>query len=289
MLTDTELHKYADVLFWGLETARKKKFNKNDIILIQYEPPALKLAEILFEKILERELNPIQRMVGTYGMEKIFYSISNNKQLRFIPPGERELFLHLHGRFFLRAPESLSHLKDINPVKIGKTLVVRKQLRDILDTREERGLYGWTLCMLPTRELIQHARTTPARYTAQIIKACYLDRSNPVKEWESMYIHMNEIKKWLNSLNIEYLYIESKNINLKIRFGERRKWAGISGHNIPSFEIFFSPDWRETDGTYYANLPSFRSGNYVEDIRLTFRKGKVTNMEAKTGARFAYT
>jgi len=289
MLTDTELHRYADVLFWGLETARKKKFNTNDIILIQYERPALKLAEILFKKILERGFNPIQRMVGTSGMEKTFYSLSNNKQLRFIPPGEKELFSHLHGRFFLRAPESLSHLKDVNPAKIGKALVVRKQLRDILDAREEKGLYGWTLCMLPTRELVQHARTTPARYTSQIIRACYLDRDNPVNEWESMYTQMQEIKRWLNSLKIEYLYIESDKIDLRVRFGEKRKWAGISGHNIPSFEIFFSPDWRGTEGTYYANLPSFRSGNYVEEIYLTFKKGSVVNMEAKTGAHFAYT
>ncbi len=289
MLTDTELNKYADVLFWGLETARKKRFKKNDIILIQYEHPAVKLAEILFEKILERGLNPIQRMGVTYSMERSFYKISNKKQLQFIPPGEKELFSNLHGRFFLRAPESLSHLRDINPAKIGKALVVRKQLRDILDSREERGLYGWTLCMLPTRELIERAHSTPARYTAQVVKACYLDRDNPVKEWKSIYIQIQEIKKWLNSLKIEHLFIESKNLDLKINFGEKRRWAGISGHNIPSFEIFFSPDWRGTEGKYYANLPSFRSGNYVEKIQLIFKKGSVINIEAKTGAHFAHT
>ncbi|MCX5807722.1 MAG: aminopeptidase, partial [Proteobacteria bacterium] len=38
--------------------------------------------------------------------------------------------------------------------------------------------------------------------------------------------------------------------------------------------------------TYYANLPSFRSGNYVEEVRLTFRKGSVVKAEAKTGEEF---
>ena len=32
MLTNDQLQKYAEVLFWGLETARKNRFKKNDII-----------------------------------------------------------------------------------------------------------------------------------------------------------------------------------------------------------------------------------------------------------------
>ena len=82
------------------------------------------------------------------------------------------------------------------------------------------------------------------------------------------------------------LYIESENIDLTIKPGDRRLWIGVSGHNIPSFEIFTSPDWRGTEGRYFANLPSFRSGNYVEGVRLTFDKGAVTKIEADTGGDF---
>ena len=74
--------------------------------------------------------------------------------------------------------------------------------------------------------------------------------------------------------------------DLKITPGEQRKWAGVSGHNIPSFELFVSPDWRGTEGTYTANLPSYRSGNYVEGVRLTFRKGTAVDIEAETGEAF---
>jgi aminopeptidase len=60
----------------------------------------------------------------------------------------------------------------------------------------------------------------------------------------------------------------------------------VSGHNIPSYEIFLSPDWRGTEGTFFANLPSFRSGNYVEGVRLTFRKGVAVDVRAETGEDF---
>ena len=287
MFTDHQLDKYADVLLWGLNTARRGKFRKGDVILLQYDRPAIKLAEKLYGKIIDMGMNPVQRMIGTYIMEQGFYKKANEKQLVFIAPGDKEFYGNLHGRIFLRAPESLTHLKDIDPARIGKVLVSRKSLRDILDKREEKGLHGWTLCTFPTDELASQAKTTITAYTSQILKACYLDKGDPISEWKSIYKNVTEIKKWLNSLKVKYFHIESKNIDIKITPGEKRRWKGISGHNIPSFEIFFSPDWRGTAGIYYANLPSFRSGNYVEEIRLTFQKGSVVKVEAKTGEDFA--
>jgi len=287
VLTTAELEKYADVLLWGLKTARKSKFKKGDIILIQYENPALPLAEILFKKIVAMGMHPVQRMGLTFGMEKGFFEEADDKQLVFIPPGEKELYENVNGRIFLRAPESLTHLKDIDPARIGTVLVSRKPLKDILDKREEQGFYSWTLCTFPTHELAWQAKTTIRHYAAQIIKACYLDKENPVQEWESILNNVHGIKKWLNSLKIKTLHIEAKNIDLTITPGEKRKWSGVSGHNIPSFEIFFSPDWRGTEGTYYANLPSFRSGNYVKGIRLTFQKGAAVKIEADEGEQFA--
>ncbi len=286
MLSDRTLDKYADVLLWGLKVARKGTLKKNEIVLLQYEPPALKLAEVLYGKILDMGMHPIQRMGLTFGMEYDFFRKGSEKQLTFWPPGEKELYENIHGRIFLRAPESLTHLKDIDPMKIGKVLVARKPLRDILDKREAQRLYGWTLCTLPTFELARQAKTSLRGYANQIIKACYLDKTDPVAEWTNIHKNVIGIKKWLNSLKVKSFHMESKNVDLIITPGERRKWAGVSGHNIPSFELFFSPDWRGTEGTYFANLPSFRTGNYVEDVRIRFAKGTVTNVEAKVGEDF---
>ncbi len=287
MLTDLNLEKYADVLLWGLKTARRGKFARNDVVLLQYDPPALSLAEIIYRKILGLGMNPVQRMGLTYCMEQTFYNLAAPGQLKFIAPGEKEFYENLHGRIFLRAPESLTHLKEIDPVKIGKFLISRKPIRDILEKREEKGVHGWTLCTVPTAELANQAKTTVEQYTAQIIKACYLDKDDPVSAWEAIHRDVSGIKKWLNGLKIERLHVESENVDLMVRPGERRKWAGVSGHNIPSFEVFLSPDWRGTEGAYYANLPSFRSGNYVEGVRLSFRKGVVVKVEAEAGGDFA--
>lgn len=287
MLTDIQIEKYADVLIWGLKTARKQNFKKGDIVLLQYESAAAGLAEALFARLLDMGINPVQRAVWTPGMERLFYGKADGRQLVFLAPGDKELMSHLNGRIFLRAPDSITHLREIDPSKIGRFLVSRKQLKDIMDRREEQGAYSWTLCTFPTKELATQAKSNLKRYSEQIIKACYLDKDDPVGQWQWIYKEVAQIKKWLNSLSVKQFIIESQNIDLRITPGEKRKWIGISGHNIPSFELFLSPDWHGTEGTYLANLPSFRSGNYVEDVRITFEKGVVQKVTAKTGEAFA--
>jgi aminopeptidase len=285
-LKEAYLERYADVLLWGLRTARRERFRKKDLILIQYDPAALRLAEILYDKVIAAGMNPVQRQGLTVAMERSFYGKSCDPQLVFQPPGEKELLGNLHGRIYLHAPDSLTHLKQIDPARIGKVMVARKPLRDLLEKREQQGAYGWTLCTLPTPELALQARTTPELYARQIIRACYLDRKDPVARWEEIRQAAMEIKQWLSGLPTAFFHIASAGCDLKITPGEQRKWAGVSGHNIPSFELFVSPDWRGTEGTYTANLPSYRSGNYVEGVRLTFRKGTAVGIQAEKGEAF---
>ncbi|MDP3283611.1 MAG: aminopeptidase [Desulfobacterales bacterium] len=286
MLTEKQLYRYADVLLWGLKTARTGKYNKNDTVLIRYNLAAVRLAEILNEKLLKMGINPVLRANSTPVMERSFYDISNSRQLVFTPPGEEELYKNINGSIFLHAPESITHLSGIDPGKIGKATVARKHLRDIIDKREEEGAFGWTLCMLPTEELAKHAGLSMKEYTNEIAAACFLNKKSPVEEWQKVYSNAARIKKWLNGMIVRSYRIESENIDLEITPGAQRKWIGISGHNIPSFELFISPDWRGTRGKYFADQPSYRSGNYVEKVRLEFRKGSAVKIDAETGEDF---
>jgi aminopeptidase len=184
MLTEQNFEKYADVLLWGLQTAKKTSLKKNDIVLIQYDLAALPLMEILHARLLDMGVKPVQRMSMTSNMELNFFQKANSTQLTFIPPGEKELYENISGRIYLHAPQSLTHLKDVDPAKIGKTMVSRKPLKDILDHREELRKYSWTLCIVPTEEVARQAKMTLKQYTAQVIKGCYLDSEDPVGEWQ---------------------------------------------------------------------------------------------------------
>ena len=285
-LTVEQLEKYADVLLWGLKTARVTPFRKGNIILLQYDLAALPLAEILFERLIDLELNPIQRMAMTSSMEKSFYTKANAQQLTFISPGDKPTYKKLDGRIFLRAPDSLTHLAAVDPQNIAQSVVARKPLRELMDKREGKRLHGWTLCLLPTPELAAQAQLSLEEYTAQIVKACYLDHEGPVSKWQEIYREISVIKQWLDAMDVKYFHIDSEHTNLDINPGESRRWLGVSGHNIPSFELFLSPDWRGTEGVFYANQPSYRHGNYVAGVRLFFEQGHVVKAEVEQGEAF---
>lgn len=286
MLTKKQMDLYADVLLWGLKKARTEPFKKGDVVMVQFDFPAVELAEFLHGKLLDMGVHAVMRSGKTTVMEHDFYEKSDEKQLIFRGSWDEELFKNLNGRIFLHAPTSLTHLADIDPLRIGKAAVAMKPFRDIMRKREEQGKLGWTLCLVPTDELARQAKLTLEQYTEQIIKACYLDQPDPVKAWETIYNDALDIKKWMNSMDVQYYHVASDNIDLKITPGDQRKWIGISGHNIPSFELFISPDWRGTQGTYHANQPSFRSGNYVEGVNLTFHEGVVTEIKSEKGESF---
>ncbi len=287
MLNETQLKRYADVLLWGLDTARSTPFKKGDVVLVRFNLDAIRLAEILENRLLEMGLNPVRRMNPTPVMEKNFFHLANRRQLVFDPPGEAELYRNLNGSIFLLAPASITHLSAIDPQKISRFTLSKKVLRDILEEREQAGLFSWTLGMLPTAELASHAGIAEADYANQIVKACFLNRRDPVGQWKTVSKNAATIKRWLNSMSVKSYHIESATVDLTITPGEQRKWIGISGHNIPSFELFFSPDWRGTSGVYYADQPSYRNGNLVNGVQLIFRKGMAVGVTAETGTHFA--
>ncbi|MBL8027495.1 MAG: aminopeptidase [Fibrobacteres bacterium] len=280
------MKKYGEVMVWALKKARKSTFKKGEVVRVAYEIPGLPLAEAVFTALVKEGYNPVTKATETAAMERAFYEHGSDDQLKFIPAGTKELNDNLNGSIFIIAPESLTHLAGIKPTKISTAMVARKPFRDILWRREEKGAFSWTLCLMATPANSSSSKMSVKEYEKQIIKACFLDKKDPVAEWEKIYVKSGEIKTWLNKMNINLLHIESAKCDLKITLGEKRKWLGCSGHNIPSFEIFTSPDWRGTEGIYFANLPSYRTGNYIEDVRLEFKKGKAVSVKAGKGDAF---
>lgn len=286
MFSNEELKKYAETLWWGLETARTKPFEPGDFVLVRFDLEALPLAEAVFELLLEKKINPVMRLNMSTTMEKGFYGKANDDQLTVVAPGDEELMQNLNGLISLIAPSSLTHLKEVNPARIGQAAVARKFLRDIMEKREISGDFGWTLCVYPTKAYAEAAGMSIEEFKQQVVKACFLNEDKPFERWVSIFNEAEKVKSWLNGLDVETLHLTSESMDLTVTPGKDRRWLGVSGHNIPSFEIFLSPDWRGTTGTYYADQPSFRSGNYVEGVRLQFENGKVVESDAKEGAEF---
>ncbi|OGR80163.1 MAG: peptidase M29 [Elusimicrobia bacterium GWC2_64_44] len=283
VFTKTQLEKYADALVWGLTTARKQPFKKYDNVLLRCDLEARELGEIVYRKLVQRKLNVIFNFLPSPAIERGFYEFSDDKQRALLGSWDTELYKNLNGYVYINAPASLTNLKGIDTRRQSQVAIARKPLFRIRDEREEKGKFSWTLCTYPTAELAKQAKLPIKEYAAQIAKACYLNEPSPAKKWGQIYKDTVAIKKWINGLGIDSIRTESASMDFEVKLGEKRKFLGVSGHNIPSFEIFTSPDWRGTKGVYYANLPTFRGGNYIEKIKLEFKDGRAVKVSAAKG------
>ncbi|NJB66593.1 aminopeptidase [Desulfobaculum xiamenense] len=286
MLSREQTEKYAEVLLWALDVSRGEPLAPGSLAALRWDMPAMPLAEAVYALLVDRHINTVQRVNLSARMERDFYHAASPGQLVFQTPGDAELNRHLDGSIHLLAPQSLTHLSDVDPQAIGAVAAARKPLRDILEEREQGGLYGWTLCMWPTEALAASAGMSIDDYAACIASACYLNKADPVMEWRHVLKRVKELRTWLDGLGAETFRVESEHVDLTVRIGELRRWLGVTGHNIPSFELYVSPDWRGTSGVYYADQPSFRSGNYVRGVRLEFRDGTVVAADAEEGGEF---
>jgi aminopeptidase len=81
-------------------------------------------------------------------------------------------------------------------------------------------------------------------------------------------------------LPIEWVHVEWEDVDLKVKIWTNRQRLGWSWRNIPSFEIFTSPDRRGTNGRIRFNQPLYHFGQIIKDIYLKFENGLIVDFDA---------
>ena len=165
--------------------------------------------------------------------------------------------------------------------KISMMNSARAPYMQMREKKELEGKLSWTLCLYGTQSMADEAGLTLEDYWTQIIEACYLREEDPVSKWKQIQNEINEIKTKLDDLEIEKLYIKGDGVDLEIKIGKNRKWLGGTGRNVPSFEVFTSPDWRGTNGYINFNQPLYYSGKRISGVSLQFKDGVVITSSAK--------
>lgn len=278
----TILQKYAEVLVnFALHSGKGVK--KGEVILCQVPDVAKPLALELQNAILKAGAHPLIRLLPTE-FSKDFYTLADNGQISFFPAkylkAQADLIDH---RIQIIAEVDPFELKNIDPVK---PLLSRKSLKpyqDWLVAKELKGKHTWTLGLWATPAKAKLVGLSSKEYWGQIIKACFLDQADPIKKWRQVFRLQGKILSKINALNIQSLTVKGKDVDLRLKIGSDRLWQGGTGRNIPSFEIFTSPNFRGTEGWIKFNQPLYRYGNVVSGISLEFKNGRIIKGKAETG------
>lgn len=184
-----------------------------------------------------------------------------------------------HICFIISEPD-IHYLEGVPAAKISLMNSARAPYMKMREQKEQEGKLSWSLCLYGTQSMADEAGLTLEEYWEQIIEACYLREENPVQKWKTVQKEIEDIKDKLDALQIETLHIRGEDVDLHIRIGAHRKWLSGGGKNIPSFEIFTSPDWRGTTGSIRFNQPLYYSGKRIAGVSLTFENGVVVTSSA---------
>ncbi len=185
-----------------------------------------------------------------------------------------------HILFIVSEPD-VHYLEGLPAARISRMMSARAPYMKMREAKEQAGKLSWSLCLYGTQSMADEAGLSLEAYWEQIIEACYLREDDPVARWRDVQAEIEAIKDKLDALAIERLHLVGEDLDLRVQIGPNRKWLSGGGKNIPSFEIFTSPDWRGTEGWIRFNQPLYYSGKRIAGIELRFEKGVVVSATAQ--------
>lgn len=279
--SDEIIRKYADVLVrFALNSGEGVK--PGEVVYCIVPDWAKPMYGALQDSILSSGAHPIMRYVPM-GFEKSFFTLANDEQIMFFPKEyNRALVDTIDHRLVILPLEEPHGLEGVPPTKILMRAKSMQPMRQWLNDKEARGNYTWTLAFWGTPEYAKEAGMTLKEYWEQIIAACYLNDDDPIASWRKTFVEVERVRKILQSMPINRIHVVAEGTDLWMTLGEKRAWRGGSGRNIPSYEVFTSPDRRYTEGKISFNQPLFYNGVRIEGVRLTFKNGKVVEANANT-------
>lgn len=279
------LERYASVLV-DFALGGGSGINRGDVVRIT----APEGAKPLYAELAKAVWRGGGHVIGAYlpadddriNISRDFFELASDEQLdHFNARYMRGLVDEMDHQVTVLADADPHALDAVDPAKIMRQGAAMRPLLDWRGEKENAGRFSWTLGLYGTPAMATEAGMGLEQYWEQIIHACFLDAENPIARWREVGERINRTRDWLDSLEIERVHVRGDDVDLRIVLGERRRWLGGRGRNIPSFELFTSPDWRGTEGWIYCNQPLYRYGNLVKGIRLEFAGGRVSGASAE--------
>lgn len=274
------LENYARIMI-DFALGKGKGIKEKDVVYLQYDAEAEPLALEVFKRILERGAYP---MVKSHEekFERLMFKTAADDQLKFFPKKYTKTLIDtIDHRLYLIAPADLFLLRDIEPKKIIMANSQKHMMRKWIFEKEDKGRLTWSLCLYGTEGMAREAGMKIEEFWQQIVRACHLNEVNPIAAWQDTFRQIETLKEKLNKMPIDKFHVVSEKTDLYISLGERRKFEGGRGANIPSFEIFTSPDWRGVNGHIFFNFPLYRYGNIIKNIYLEFKDGRIVKAQAE--------
>ncbi|MGD9696282.1 MAG: aminopeptidase [Thermoleophilia bacterium] len=196
----------------------------------------------------------------------------------------------------LTGPTAPGLFDGVDPARAG-----RDRLPSVKEGTEVlmAGLVNWTVIPCPNPEWAALVHPELPRDEAlallwdQIARVCRLDEPDPAAAWRERGAALADTARRLNELSLSALRFVGPGTDLTVGLLPGSTWLGGGGEradglahlpNIPTEEVFTSPDPLRTEGHVTATRPLDVAGTVIRGLAVRFEGGRAVEITADEGA-----
>jgi len=179
---------------------------------------------------------------------------------------------------------------DLDGTRVGKARM-RDAVAEWLKLTD--GLCNWAIVSYPNAGWAETVFGEPdlERLWEAVCHTVRLDTPDPVAAWHAHVDRLEARAAALNERRFDHLRYRGPGTDLTVGLHRDSTWQGARDDangithvaNMPTEEVYTTPDARRTEGTVSATLPLQLQGNIVRGLRVSFAGGRVTEIHAESG------
>ena len=297
-MTKKIITNYADLLIKvGVNLQKKEK------LVISAPVIAADLVREIANKAYKNGAREVEVLWNDETLLRLDYKYRSMKSLAAVPEWgklQRDGFIEDRVCYIVIASHDPEALKKVKTEKIAtarraKNLAFAK-FRDYTSSNKIR----WTIAAYPNKAWAKKvfpqdtASVAMKKLWNAIIASVRLDADSPMKAWEEHQNNLQRRCKILNDAKIKKLtYKNSIGTNFSVSMPKNYLFCGGAEEgaldgvmftaNMPTEEVFSSPERLSANGKLVSAMPLCRNGQIIDNFWIEFKNGKIIGYGAEKG------
>ena len=286
-------NKYVNLLI-----DRCLSFKNGKSLFINYFDDNEKFVEKLVTKAKSKGIDDIylDRHNKEVRHQKLLQSVEEIKNDDYFDASIWDEYVKKDAAFLMLSTEFPGYFADIPSENMTAASLKTRTSKPLYKLKQLTNEISWCIAVIPNKiwakEKFPDLSEDDAynEYFKLMCHCTMVDRENPIEEWDKFLDRQRSLVRALNDLQITKMhYTNSLGTDLVIGLSPDALWqcAGYEGSdvivNMPTYEVFTSPDYRLTEGIVYASKPLMYGGALVDKFWVKFKDGKVIDYDAEVG------
>jgi len=263
---------------------------------INCEPEHLELARALTTAGYRAGARWVDVVISDAKVRKALIAEGPEESLDWTPPwllARLEELAERRGATILITGDAEPDLfADLDQERVAKArmLELRKRQLELISSRE----LSWAIVGCPNAGWAEEVFGEPdvERLWQAVAETVRLDEPDPVAAWREHLERMNERAQLLNERRFDAVRYRGPGTDLVAGLLPLSRWVAAEAvtvwgqrhvPNLPTEEVFTTPDRNRADGRVRSTLPLVHRGTVVRDLELELRNGEITKVAASSG------